>query len=69
MVRNMIADKVLNLKYTDWNGLRKKAADKAKEAEAEIKKTANTNQKQGTKPTHALKRLYRYIFTPRLWNN
>ncbi|MBA2329669.1 MAG: serine hydrolase [Flavisolibacter sp.] len=53
IIRNMIADKVLGLNYTDWSGLRKKAADKAKEAEAEIKKTSS--QKQGTKPTHALK--------------
>jgi CubicO group peptidase (beta-lactamase class C family) len=53
VVRNMIADKVLSLNYTDWSGIRKKAADKAKEAEAEIKKTSP--QKHGTKPTHALK--------------
>jgi CubicO group peptidase (beta-lactamase class C family) len=52
LVRNMIADKVLGLSYTDWSGLRKKAADKVKEAEAEMKKTSS--QKQGTKPTHAL---------------
>ncbi|MDB4901102.1 MAG: serine hydrolase [Mucilaginibacter sp.] len=38
IVRNLVADRMLNLKYFDWNGDRKKAADKGKEERDKLKK-------------------------------
>jgi CubicO group peptidase (beta-lactamase class C family) len=55
LVRNMIADKLLNLPYRDWNGNRKKAVEKAKVAEVEAKKSFTGNRKAGTTPSHPLK--------------
>ena len=54
IVRNLIADRILGLKYFDWNGDLKRASDKNK---AEAKKTAQTvtsNRKLNTKPSHDL---------------
>jgi CubicO group peptidase (beta-lactamase class C family) len=38
IVRNLIADRMLNLKYFDWNGDQKKATDKGKEEQDKMKK-------------------------------
>lgn len=53
IVRNMITDRLFNLKPYDWNGDMKKAADKAK---AQQKEAARTKQSiaRNTKPTHPL---------------
>ena len=55
IVRNLIADKLLNLPYLDWSANRKKAVDKAKAVEADAKKNSGSMKKQGTKPSHPLK--------------
>ncbi|TMI86012.1 MAG: serine hydrolase [Bacteroidetes bacterium] len=55
IVRNLIADKVLNLPYIDWSVNRKKVVDKAKAAALELKKNSTSMRKPGTKPSHPLK--------------
>ena len=55
IIRNDIADKILNLPYIDWSTNRKKVVDKAKAAEADLKKNTSSQKKYGTKPSHALK--------------
>lgn len=54
LARNLIADKILGLKYYDWSGIRlaEKAKNKAKETDT--KKEAVSNRKLNTKPTHRL---------------
>jgi len=55
IIRNLIADKMLNLPYLDWSVNRKKAVDKAKAAAEEVKKNNSTMRKLGTNPSHPLK--------------
>ena len=55
IVRNLIADRMLGLKYFDWNKDQKTAADKGKAAAKEAEKAANANLKKDTKPSHGLK--------------
>ena len=55
IVRNSIADKILNLAYIDWSANRKKVVDKAKEAGQNLKKNSAALRKAGTKPSHPLK--------------
>ena len=55
IVRNLIADRMLGLKYFDWNSDLKKSADKAKVLQDEAKKSATSNRKLNTTPTHPLK--------------
>ena len=55
IVRNLIADRMLGLKYFDWNSDLKKSADKAKVSQDEAKKSATSNRKLNTTPTHPLK--------------
>lgn len=55
IVRNLIADRILNLPHIDWSANRKKAVDKAKAAAADAKKNSQSMRKQGTKPSHPLK--------------
>ena len=54
VVRNILSDRLLNLKPYDWNGDLKKAAEKAKAQQKEMAKTKTATAKQNTKPTHAL---------------
>jgi CubicO group peptidase (beta-lactamase class C family) len=54
IVRNLIADRLLDLPYFDWNTDLKNAADKAKAAEKEAAKTKTDNRKENTIPTHPL---------------
>ncbi|MBD0332551.1 MAG: serine hydrolase [Chitinophagaceae bacterium] len=54
IVRNLIADKLLNLTYVDWSANRKKVVEKNKAAAAESKKSAAGNRKSGTQPSHPL---------------
>lgn len=55
IVRNLIADRLLDLPYFDWNTDLKNAADKAKAAAKEAEKTKTDNRKENTTPTHPLK--------------
>lgn len=54
IVRNLIADRLLDLPYFDWNTDLKNAADKAKAAAKEAAKTKTDNRKENTTPTHPL---------------
>lgn len=53
IVRNMITDRLFNLKPYDWNGDMKKAADKAKAQQKEATKSKQATARN-TKPTHPL---------------
>ena len=53
-VRNTITDRVLGLKYFDWNADVLKAKAKAKEKAKEAEKSTMSNQIKDTKPSHAL---------------
>jgi hypothetical protein len=55
IVRNIIADRMLGLKYFDWQTYLKRNADTAKAKEKEANKSAVSNQKPNTKPSHDLK--------------
>lgn len=55
IVRNLIADRMLGLKYFDWNSDLKNIADKAKATAKETEKASLSNQKLNTKPSHELK--------------
>ena len=54
IVRNLIADKILNIPYLDWSANRKKVIDKAKASAASAKKNESM-KKLGTKPSHPVK--------------
>jgi CubicO group peptidase (beta-lactamase class C family) len=54
VVRNLIADRVLKLKQTDWNKDLKEEQEKAIKEQKEAKKLAISNQKKGTKTSHIL---------------
>ena len=53
-VRNTITDRVLGLKYFDWNADILKSKAKAKQKEKEAEKATTSNQVNNTKPSHAL---------------
>jgi CubicO group peptidase (beta-lactamase class C family) len=55
IVRNTIADRLLQVKQTDWLGERKTADAKAKAAAKETGGKVETNKKTGTKTSHDLK--------------
>lgn len=55
LVRNIISDRLLQLKTIDWVGRGKKNIEKMKATEAESKKAMTSQQKQGTHPSHPLK--------------
>jgi CubicO group peptidase (beta-lactamase class C family) len=55
LARNIIADRLLNLKYFDWNADAKTAFAKAKAQQAEAKKTASSTKKFNTTPSHPLR--------------
>ena len=54
IIRNMIADKLLGLKFKDWHQNRKTDIDKAKLAAKEKQKADSSLRKMGTKPSHSL---------------
>lgn len=54
-VRNIIADRMLGLKYFDWETDRKSAADKANAANRDAEKSKAATPKKETKPSHDLK--------------
>jgi CubicO group peptidase (beta-lactamase class C family) len=53
IIRNLVADRMLNLKYFDWNGDQKKAADKGKEERDKLKKETKPVTKHSP-ATHGL---------------
>ncbi len=53
-VRNTITDRVLGLKYFDWNADMLKAKAKAKEKAKDAEKATTSNQVNNTKPSHAI---------------
>lgn len=55
IVRNMIADRLLDLKRIDWNARADSALAKAKKDQKEAEKNAISNKKMGTHPSHPLK--------------
>ena len=54
MVRNIIADRVLNVTSTDWNITLKDRQVKARKEQKEAKKATISNKKYGTKTSHIL---------------
>ena len=54
VVRNFLADKMLGLKYIDWEGDLLQSAKKAKTAAKDAEKNKISNRKQGTRPSHDL---------------
>ncbi|HEY0355562.1 MAG TPA: DUF3471 domain-containing protein, partial [Flavisolibacter sp.] len=54
IVRNLVADRLLQLPYFDWNTDLRIAYDKAIFQEKEAQKTRTSAQKKGTHPSHAL---------------
>ena len=54
IIRNTIMDRMLGLKFKDWHRTQKVAVDKAKASAKEKLKADSTQQKKGTKPTHAI---------------
>ncbi len=55
IIRNLIADKMLKLKYFDWDTDLKNSADKGKKEDADAKKSMVKTAKPITKPTHEMK--------------
>jgi CubicO group peptidase (beta-lactamase class C family) len=55
VVRNIIADRMLNIKYIDWQTDLKKASDKAKTSQRELQKSKTSNRKNDTQLSHPLK--------------
>ncbi|MEA1897657.1 MAG: DUF3471 domain-containing protein, partial [Bacteroidota bacterium] len=54
VVRNIIADRVLNESSTDWNKELKEQREKAAREQEEAKSGSDTNRKSGTKTSHIL---------------
>lgn len=50
IARNLVADRMLKLKYINWSMDRKKAVDKAKAQQKEAEKATVSNRVTGTKP-------------------
>ena len=55
IVRNIVADRMLNLTRNDWSTIQKKAADKAKATEKETAKNVTSSKKPNAPTTHPLK--------------
>ena len=55
IVRNLLADRMLKLKYQDWQSELKKKFDKQKKENEDAKKTAIKTDKPKTKPSHEWK--------------
>ena len=55
MIRNLMADRLLGLKYRDWQSQFFSADTAGRNKAKEAKKSAAADRKRGTSPTHALK--------------
>lgn len=54
VARNLVADRMLKLKYINWSADRKKAIDKAKAQQKDAEKSVVSSRIDGTKPSHPL---------------
>ena len=54
VARNLVADRMLKLKYINWSADRKKAITKAESQQKEAEKSIVSNRITGTKPSHPL---------------
>ena len=54
LIRNTIADKMLNLPYRNWDNIAKTQMAKNKQAAATRQSSDSLNRKLGTKPSHAI---------------
>jgi CubicO group peptidase (beta-lactamase class C family) len=55
VVRNIIADRMLNIKYFDWQSDLKRTVDKARIGQQEMQKNKTSSRKKGTQLSHPLK--------------
>jgi CubicO group peptidase (beta-lactamase class C family) len=55
IIRNLIADRMLGLKYFDWNTDLKNSSDKARADAKEAEKVSTSNRKANTRPSHEIK--------------
>lgn len=55
VIRNLIADRMLGLKYFNWQSDQKSAIDKIKATAKEAEKNSYSSQKPNTKPSHEWK--------------
>lgn len=54
MVRNIVADRLLEVERSDWTKELKAQIDKGREAQEKAMANSNSNRKTGTKPSHLL---------------
>jgi CubicO group peptidase (beta-lactamase class C family) len=54
IVRNLIADRILKLKYSDWDSYLKRRADEGRKTEKEAKKMIVKDEKPSGHPSHPL---------------
>ena len=54
-VRNIVADRMLNLREDDWIAIQKKQIDDARKAQNEAQDSPESARKEGTRPSHNLK--------------
>lgn len=54
VVRNVIADKLLDLSYIDWNGRLMEGRNREEESDKKEKENKDPNQKENTTPSHPL---------------
>jgi CubicO group peptidase (beta-lactamase class C family) len=55
IVRNIISDRLLNLKYIDWETDQQRSVISARKTAKEAEKVKSSSRKTGTHPSHALK--------------
>lgn len=55
VVRNIISDRMLNLREDNWIAIQKKQIDDARKAQKETRESPESARKKGTKPSHDLK--------------
>ncbi|MBN1388455.1 MAG: serine hydrolase [Bacteroidales bacterium] len=55
LVRNLVADRMLNLRKDNWIAIQKKQIDDARKAQEETRESSASSKKKGTMPSHELK--------------
>ena len=68
VVRNLLADRMLGLKYTDWQTYQHARADSAKAQAKKAEATPASNRKTNTHPSHDLKD-YEGIYSNKAYGN
>ncbi len=64
LARNLVADRMLKLKYINWSAERKKAIDKAKAQQKDAEKSVVSSRIDGTKPAHPLSEYQGFFHHP-----